>query len=290
MENFEHAIKNFRKYLVSQKKRKSDNTVTAYIADVKDFLSNINIEISKINVDDINKYLNKLSEVDLLSSKTISRRINSLRSFFNYLLKDNLINNNPGNNVEHPSFSKRKQRFLSHEDCTKIRQLCQDKMQLYTMIELLLQTGIKISELSELMLNDVHIQNGDNFIEIYSKQAGYSRTIPLNNRIKFALMAYIQEFHKKHNKPLFYTSTGRRINVRNIRAMIDEALMESDLTGITVNDFRNTFIIRQLQSGMALEKLAAIVGHTSLAATKKYLAIINGEYTPNEKITNTSEV
>jgi site-specific recombinase XerD len=254
--------------------KKSDNTIKAYERDLKDVLEYIK-DLSNFDESRLKEFITHLSSELLLSPKTISRKINSIRSFGKFLLRERLINENPALSIEHPESVASKPRILESTEYLKLREVCSVNPTINCIVELILQTGLKISEVSELKISNLNINGiNDSFIKLDTRE------IPLNSKIYFVVKEYIEKnkIALNSDKPLFFTSTGKRINVRNLRGMIDDYIMRSDLSGITVNDLRNTFIFNQLQAGLPIEYVAQVVGHTSLTATHRYVELLNGEY------------
>lgn len=278
----EQLIAKYVNYL-KRSSKKSENTIKAYESDLRDLLGYIN-GIKNFNESRIKEFINHLASELRLSPKTISRKINSVRSFGKFLLREKIVKENPGLNIEHPETTTNRPKVLSKSEYLKLREICSANSTINCIVELILQTGLKISEVSELKVINLNL-NGINDSTVTLE----NREIPLNSKIYLVLKEYIEKNNisvsstSKHslalrNKPLFFTSTGKRINVRNLRGMIDDYIMKSDLSGITVNDLRNTFIFHQLQAGLPVEYVAKVVGHTSHTATNRYVELLNGEY------------
>lgn len=137
-------------------------------------------------------------------------------------------------------------------------------------VELLLQTGIRISELANIHLEDVN----KNELVIRPAENNPARTIPLNKSAAAAAQNYLAVRPAAKDPHLFVTKTGRPLLVRNIRTAIDRYFDHAGVKNVKVNDLRHTFMAHQLSAGVDPEYLAKTVGHKRLSSTSKYLDFI----------------
>ena len=144
-------------------------------------------------------------------------------------------------------------------------------------IELLLQTGIRIGELSRLKTSDVKFGNtkpGE--LNVPAGESYPSRNVPLNKAVEIALKHYLEIRPKSEDDTLFVTKTGRPLLVRNIRTAIDRYFKLAGIKNAKVNDLRHTFVAHHLMSGTSLVLVSKLAGHKRLATTEKYLNLIQG--------------
>lgn len=280
--NASELIKDFTLYL--KRRGKSKSTLIAYENDIRQLAeSNVNKDLTEFNEADIRSGLVFLQTSKTLSAKTISRKLNSIRTFYKYLAEKKIIHSSPAENISHPKFKAKKQRILSRMEFLALREISRENLRLFTMIELLLQTGIKIGEISRLKVKDVNLNGkfAEIFIETFASSP--SRRVPLNSKIQYELEKYIREnnFKKKPESPLFSTKTGKSIQIRNIRSSIDRALIKAKIRNACVNDLRNTFIVHQLNNGMSLSHVAGVVGHKNTITTSRYLELLPKKFKPN---------
>ncbi len=247
----------FTKYLKANGKTVS--TIIAYKKDIEQLSeSNISKKLDEFNSTDIKFFLEYLKTNKKLSLKTISRKLNSIRTFFKFLAIKGIILNNPAIDVAHPKFKNKRPRVLNKYEYLALREVCRENLRLYTMIEILLQTGIRISELSRIKRNDIKI-NSRSYLLISSYSSNPSRKVPLNNKIANIINKYINITNPTDT--LFVTKTGKPIEIRNIRSSIDRAIIKAEIKNACINDLRNTFIVYQLGSGLSIVKVAELVGH-----------------------------
>lgn len=268
-------INKFSDYL--KKKGKSKSTLVAYAKDIDQFLINLKgKKISDITENDINNFIQKLKTSGDFTLKTISRKLNSIRTFFRFASETGNLNENPALKIRHPKFIQEKPKYLSQGDYNKLKTLCKENEKIFLMIELLLQTGMRISELASLKFSDVNLDRRNPSIKIRESNSQPERIIPLNDKAFYVLKDFIS-----NNKPKTYlltTKNNKPIEIRNIRASIDRVFAKSKLKQYCVNDLRNTFIVSQLAQGMSTSRLAEIVGHRTENATQRYIEILPKKY------------
>lgn len=280
MHSSNEIIANFSVYLKRQ--GKSESTRIAYKKDLEQIAStNVKKSLLEFTQEDIKSGLNLLKQQKNLSAKTLSRKLNSIRTFYNYLVSTKKIVYNPSLEVSHPKYLSKKKRILKTTEYLALREACRDNKRLYAIVETLLQSGIRISELSRLKLRDVDLSKIP-YLYISPYESNEERKVPINQRLFFLLKSYIETEHKapKANAPLFYTRSGKHIEIRNIRSTIDRAILKAKLKEVCVNDLRNTFIVHQLENGMSTQLLSVLVGHKNEVTTQKYLRLLNKKYKP----------
>lgn len=251
-------------------------TILAYGKDIEqlaDFLEKISVaEIRDIEPQHIKTFTENLKKQNY-TAKSISRKINSIKSFFRFLRAKQHIDTNPAANVSHPKYEVKPPRVLSKMEYRALRDACRSDARISAIVELLLQTGIRIGELANLKLDDVDLEN--NQLRIQAYESHEERKVPLTRAAKQALEAYLKERPKSRDRTLFLTKTGRKFLVRNIRAAIDRYFRIAGIDNAKVNDLRHTFITQQLMAGTPLVYISKLVGHKRLSTTEKYLKIIN---------------
>lgn len=207
------------------------------------------------------------------TSKSISRKVNSIKSFFRFLKVQGYVVDNPATQVTHPKYDVAPPRVLSRLEYRALRDACRDDRRMSAIIELLLQTGIRIGELAQLSLDDISLDKKQLYVRAYESRDG--RTVPLNDPAIKALQEYIEIRPHSDNRIVFLTKTGHPFLVRNIRTAIDRYFKLAGIENAKVNDLRHTFIIHQLKSGTPLTYVSKLVGHKRLSTTEKYLKLID---------------
>ncbi len=262
-----------------QSKGRSEATVIAYSKDIEQLLNFFSKEgISSIEdtaIEDLEKYKQNLQDNNY-TPKSISRKINSTRTFYRYLLDNSLIQDNPSEKLAHPKFETKPPRVLTEMEYRALRDVSRVDVRLYSIVEILLQTGIRIGELAALTLDDIRKSNDGRIDYIYIRAAGShpQRKVPLNKSAKKAIDEYLELRPETEDDTLFVTKNGRPLLVRNIRTAIDKSFEKAGIKNAKVNDLRNTFIAHHLANGVSLVVVSKLVGHKRLSTTEKYLNLI----------------
>ena len=263
-----------QKFIDSLKsRRRATATILAYGKDIEQLTSFLTSQgkesLNQATQDDLVAFLESLKK-NGYTLKSISRKLNALKTFYRFLKENDSISENPSLLLTHPKYEVKPPRILSRMEYRALRDACRDDMRISAVVELLLQTGMRIGELANLELDDV---KGD---EIYIKayESHEARTIPLNKAARQALEKYLNIRPKGANKTLFITKTGRPLLIRNIRTAIDRYFRLAGIKDAKVNDLRHTFIAQHLTAGTPLTTLSKLVGHKRLSTTEKYLEFI----------------
>lgn len=274
--DFTSTLSLFEKNL--EQKGRSKSTITAYRRDLDQLVSflkkNKISQWSETNNRILEKYFQLLQQETELTPKTISRKINSTKTFFKFLISIKQVDSDHSINIKHPKIQRQVPRVLSPLEYKALRDTARSNIRLFTMIEMLLQTGMRIGELSRLEKKDINEKVSQIKIKAYSSYP--ERSIPVNPSLSEALTNYMRskQYMSMKSKFVFFTRTGNKILIRNIRSTINNAFKSTGIKDATVNDLRNTFIIFQLENGLKLDLLAEIVGHKRQTTTEHYLEYI----------------
>ena len=231
--------------------------------------------VHEVKAEDIRSFLAKLQNKGY-TPKSLSRKLNSTKTFFRFLKVQELITDDPASLVDHPKFETKPPRILSPIEYRALRDAARDDARIAAIIEILLQTGIRIGELANVRTDDVFLsQNGkEGNLFIRPQENRLERTVPMNKAAENALKRYLELRPKTPNKALFVTKTGRPLLVRNIRTAIDRYYKKAGITGAKVNDLRHTWVAHHLSSGASLVLISKVAGHKRLSTTERYLALI----------------
>lgn len=266
--------KQFNEYLHASGKAQA--TIVAYTKDIEqltEFLSSRGkVEITGVSATDLEAYKNYLIQV-YRSDKTVSRKVNSVKSYFRYLADNKFIPDNPSRLVSQPACEQTPPRVLTKTEYRALRDACRGDVRMLAIVEVLLQTGMRISELAGLKLDDLDFDRS--IVNIETEDTGVNRKVPLNETAKKTLQAYLKSRPRAREKTVFLTKTCKPFLVRNIRKSLDRYFRLAGLgTGVKVNDLRHTFIVEQLRAGLPMVYVSQIVGHKRLTTTEKYLTFV----------------
>lgn len=266
-----------------QNQGKSQFTIVAYKKDLEQFVGYLSgfgkDDIREVKKEDIDGFLNRLL-ADNYTKKSASRKLNSIRTFFRFLKATGTLEQNPALDISHPKYTQTPPRILSKLEYRALRDFAKEDPRTYGLVELLLQTGIKIGELAELRVTDV--KEASLHVGTYGKNV--QREVPLNKAAKKAVVDYLKTRNGSTDTHIFVTRSGRPLLIRNIRQIIDRCFREVGIEKATVNDLRNTFIAHQLMNGASLEYISKIVGHRRLSSTERFLSLVKEEAEQKEKL------
>lgn len=265
------AHNNFQDYLKSNKRASA--TILAYGKDIDQlitFLKDISKEhIHEVNSSDIQAFLTKLQEKGY-TAKSLSRKLNSTRTFYRYLKINEYITDDPSLLVQHPKYELNPPRILTPLEYRALRDAASVDPRIYAIIEVLLQAGIRIGELANLRTDDVR----ENSLFIRTYEGHGEREVPLNRRGKEALKRYLEIRTSATSDHVFVTKTGRPFLVRNIRDSVERYFRKAGIENAKINDLRHTFVAHHLKHGVSIVFLSKVLGHKRLSSTERYLEYI----------------
>lgn len=275
-------IDEFLNYLFNVK-RYSIHTITAYKKDLSQFnefiiKSNHKFIISDINHQLIRSWISELSEQGI-NNRSINRKISTLKSYFKYLLKNKLIVESPMNKVIRPKTSKKVTPYVEEENITELLDELESNNEYFIyrnflILEILYETGIRLSELINLKIDDINFYNLT--IKVLGKR-NKERIIPISNALIKKINDYLQLQEKEliiknvKENYLFLTKKGKKIYPKFVYRIVFYYLSK-----ITTNKkrsphvLRHTFATHMLNNGADLNAIKEILGHSSLTATQVY--------------------
>jgi len=259
-------------------KSRASATILAYGKDIEqlvDYLQTLSkTDPNQVETTDLAAFMQKLAD-EHYTPKSISRKTNSTKTFFKFLKNSNLINTDPSSDLEHPKFENKPPRILTKLEYRSVRDASRGDLRMSAVIELLLQTGIRIGELAKLRVEDIDLENYTLHVPLFEDTR--ERIIPLNKPASEAVKNYLPKRAKTANHALFVTKTGRPLLIRNIRTAIDRYFRMAGIKGAKLNDLRHTWVAFQLQAGVPMTMVSKLAGHKRLSTTEKYLQFIQGQ-------------
>ncbi|GIW59102.1 MAG: hypothetical protein KatS3mg087_0168 [Patescibacteria group bacterium] len=195
-----------------------------------------------------------------------------------------VITDDPAYLITHPHYDTKPPRILSKTEYRALRDAAKHEPRMYAIIELLLQTGMRIGELANLKLEDIKLSEStlQGEITVHDEEK-HSRVVPLNKSAENALKRYLDIRPEVKEQTVFITKTGRPLLVRNIRTAIDKYFKTAGIKNAKVNDLRHTFVAHHLMSGASILLISKIAGHKRISTTEKYLEFIEKEKEKEEK-------
>src|SRR4030042_3025597 len=266
-----NAHEEFKNFLKTN--QKSNSTVIAYGKDIEQLVSFLNElqrnHIHEVTKDDLDAFLAKLTK-EGYTPKSISRKINSTRTFYRFLKINEYVTDDPSLLVSHPKYQLAPPRILTPTEYRALRDAARNDNRMFAVIELLLQTGIRIGELANLRLSDVK----KDALRVAPFEKHEERTVPLNKRVQEALNRYLEIRPKVTEDHLFVTKSGKPFLIRNIRTAVERYFRLAEIKGAKINDLRHTFVAHHLKHGISLIVLSKALGHKRLSTTERYLQYV----------------
>ena len=274
----EKKIKLFLEFLQSDK-RLSNNTLQSYKRDIlqyKNYVDINKINYLKVSKEDIKKYLMYLQDMNKKTS-TISRNLASIRSFYQFLLRNKKIKTDPTEGIQSPKIEKKAPNILSSKEvellleqpnCIDLKGI-RDK----AMLEFAYATGMRVTEIISLDIDDVNLETGF----VVCRNNGKQRSIPLGTLSLKALENYIKDarpilIKDENNKALFVNINGRRLTRQGFWKIVkyykDQAHINKD---ITPHVLRHSFATHLLQNGADLKAIQVMLGHSDISSTQVYM-------------------
>lgn len=257
-------------------KSRATATILAYGKDIQQLIDYLEKagkdDASAVTTENLQAFMDKLAK-ESYTAKSISRKTNSTKTFFKFLKSSSIINEDPATGLVHPKFENKPPRILSKLEYRALRDGARTDIRMVAVIELLLQTGIRIGELAQIRVEDVNLSDPTT-IHVPPFEGTNERTIPLNKPASEAVKKYLEIRTKTPSHALFVTKTGKPLLIRNIRTAIDRYFRIAGIKEAKVNDLRHTWVAHQLQSGVPMTMVSKLAGHKRLSTTERYLQFV----------------
>ena len=278
--------KDINKYKVYLEKERnySKYTIDNYerdLNDLNDYLKSKKINYCKLSKDDIREYLKYLDDLKL-SKATISRILSSLRSFYGYLMIQKKVLVNPFKMIRNPKKDKKLPKYLSYQEfmelLDKLKQDDDLSIRNRLILELLYATGLRVSELVNIKLNDIDIKNKT--IKVMGK-GSKERIVYFGDYAKEVLGDYLSNNRNdlldgKQSDYLFINKNGDELTVSGIEYVINQIIKGTSLKyKISPHVLRHTFATHLLEEGADIRSVQTLLGHSSLSTTQIYTHVSN---------------
>lgn len=277
----EVLIEKFIQFL-EKDKRLSLNTLQSYRRDIEQYVSYLE-DMNLHNIANTNKttviaYLLHLQKKGRATS-TISRNLASIRSFYQYIAKNKVIDQDPTAELESPKVEKKLPQILSTQEVELLLEQpkCDDLKGFRdkAMLELLYATGIRVSELISLNLTDINMEMG--FIRC--NKGTRERMIPIGSIAIAALQEYISKsrgllIQRNDEKALFVNINGKRLTRQGFWKIIKQYKNQAKINkDITPHTLRHSFAAHLLENGADLRSIQEMLGHSDISSTQIYAQI-----------------
>ena len=271
-------LENYRNYL-KYERAYSDNTVGAYMNDLNKYEEFLKKDILKSDTEDLEKYLKYIKN---LESTTVAHKITSIKSYFNYNIKREIVSVNPADKVSRPKLTKHLPEYLTEEEVGKLLDVEVKSPYDYrnkTILELLYSSGIRISEL--VNIKTPNYDSEECLIRIMGK-GSKERIVPLGDYAVNIMNDYMNNYrpliNKKHTDYVFVNNRGDKISRQFIFKVIKkEALKKGIKKDISPHTLRHTFATHLLKNGADLRIIQELLGHENISTTQIYTHVTNNK-------------
>ena len=272
-------IDEFCNYLLIDK-HYSNNTIESYKRDLTKFYVYIDKDLKKVSKDDIKDYLKHLYD-DNMNERSIARNISTLKTFYKFLNILKIINNNPVDSISSPKLGKKLPNTLSEEDINKLLDIKLIDNYSYrnkAMLELMYATGLRVSELVNLKVYDVNLEEA--IVKTMGK-GSKERIIPIGDYALNALKIYINEyrstlFKREVNDYLFLNNHGMKMTRQGFFKIIKKLASEQGINkDFSPHTLRHSFATHLLSHGADLRIIQELLGHSDVSTTQIYTHMSN---------------
>ncbi|WP_067141829.1 site-specific tyrosine recombinase/integron integrase [Oceanivirga salmonicida] len=259
---------------------KSHNTIRSYRNDISQLIEYLEkneaiFEFKNVEIMTLRSYIAYLNYVKKSSKRSINRKISAIRSFFDYLISNNELDENKAIYINTPKFENKLPTFLVKEDMEKLRAVIPlDNilgMRDRAIIEVLYSSGLRSFELLELSESMINMEERE--LRVIGKGNKERITFFSNTAHKY-LKEYIavKKANNKYNKDIvFANARGARLTTRSLRRLVEAYGVKSGINKeITPHVFRHSFATELLNSGVDIRYVQELLGHTSIATTQFY--------------------
>ncbi|NWG27755.1 MAG: tyrosine-type recombinase/integrase [Ignavibacteriaceae bacterium] len=261
-------IRNIRRY--------SPNTIKSYKADLNEFIDYCKefdkLDVMLINERFIKSYLMNLSEKNI-EKISIVRKLSSLRGLFRFAYRENIIKQNPTSQLRNPKTSKKLPEITSAENILKTFQLADEAednpLLIRVIFELLYGCSLRVSELCNLKVGDVNLENG--VLRVLGKGTK-TRIVPIGEKSKKNLTDYLNSFPvKSYSEPFLRNKAGKKLYEKYIYRIVNKYLSKvTDIKKKSPHILRHSSATHMLDSGADLTAVKEILGHENLRTTQIY--------------------
>jgi integrase/recombinase XerD len=275
------AIKGFQAYLKLEKGL-SDNSIEAYSRDIEKLQQYADIQINKLtpeafSLNDLRLFINWVNELGMIPSSQ-ARILSGIKSFYKYLLVEDIIKNNPAELLESPKKQRKLPDTLSYQDINRLISAIDlsrpDGARNKAIIEVLYSCGLRVSELTELKLSNLYLDI--EFIKVVGK-GSKERLVPIGGEAVKALKIWIENVRvhvpiKKGEEDLvFLNRRGARLSRVYIFMLIKQlAVMAGIKKSISPHTLRHSFATHLVEGGADLRAVQEMLGHESITTTEIY--------------------
>lgn len=253
----------------------SEHTLSAYNNDLRQYIEFLHAHeidnwgtTTRMTITGFTKELRERG----LAATSIARKIAAIKTFYQYLLREKLIDRDPSTEIERPKTARYLPKVLNQSEITRLVEHPSD-LRDRAILELLYAGGLRVSELTRINLQDLNLKTG--YVRCFGKGAK-ERLVPINRAAITALEAYLTELRPKSKarsteRALFLNYAGRRLTRQGIWKVVKETAKDAGITkDITPHTLRHSFATHLLENGADLRSVQEMLGHADISTTQLY--------------------
>ena len=252
----------------------SDKTISFYGNRLRIFFDHVEKRPEDVEANDIRLFLYQYQKQASLSDRTLDKFRQILNCFFEWCVNEEYITKNPCKNICGIKYVAEPRHALTRLEFERLRRACKTKRDL-AVVDVLYSTGCRVNELVNMKFSDINTDN--NSVSIIGKGKKHN-TVYLNANAQISLNEYVSKERKGNSDYIFVSERYPydRISTRGLQRIIKDI---GDATGLKVSPhiLRHTFATLALQSGMSVDKVQKILGHSSVATTQIYAEVIQSD-------------
>lgn len=261
----------------------AQRTRKEYLNDLEDliqFLEQLGIKVANaISLPQLERYLAELDHRGIAGS-TRKRKVAAIRSFLWYLFQDGYISTDLAKRLIPPFAEAKSPRYLTKLEYERLLEASIQNPRDFALIQLLLQTGIKLSELNRLTVNDVDlppisqsaVKNiGD--LHISGGERQKTRILPLNHKVSVALAEYLKSRPETTTPSLFINRFGSSLGARGVEKIAQKYLDKAGIKNANVSSLRHTFGVHHTAQGTSLKTITNAMGYKDPRSPSKYVSL-----------------
>ncbi len=285
----------FQRWL--QEQDRASRTVRAYTVALRDFATWFQhttgnpLTPTALTPLDVREYRQHLTAVRRLKPATVNQYLAGVRAYARWAKATGLITDNPTNGIRSLRQVDTAPRWLSRSEQYKLLRTVREAVQLGTLraqgqntapgyiwprrdaclVVLLLNTGLRLSEVAALTLKDVEINDRSGTVRVRQGKGRQTRSVPLNKDSRTVLTAWLSVRPETDSAALWLSQKGGPLSARAISGRVNALAHQAGLEGVSPHTLRHSFAKNLVDAGVGLEKVATLLGHTNLNTTRIYI-------------------
>ncbi len=275
-DNKKNAAKLLNEFIryISYQKNYSQHTVSAYRADLEQFISFAGQNLDAIDLEVLRNFLFYLKNRQY-NPRSSGRKIAAIKSFFNFLVRRGYVKKNPALLISSPKLPERLPSFLTYEEVEKILDAAngtdQQGLRDRAMMELLYSSGLRVGELVSLKIHDINILEGT--VKVKGK-GSKERIVPVGSYALNYLFDYLKKRSGFRSDFVFLNKKGKVLTTRSVERIVKKYAKKAGIIKkITPHTFRHSFATHLLDRGADLRTVQEMLGHSDIATTQIYTHI-----------------